>query len=161
MGWSDTAFAVVWWLAAILVMLMVLRERWTDVDLRVLLPGVTVVIVYSLHQATDWSTWAQITGLVIVVSLAFMGLRLVMFAIPPLEGWLWPIWVLWHGVVDSWILVFAVAFSESRDWDSADPRDASNLVWGAWLAVGVLLVAWSIAWHVQRSRAERQGYASV
>lgn len=163
MAWADTAFAVVWWLAAIAVLLMVLRERWADVDLRVLIPGATVLLIYVLHQATGWDTWLQITGFVIVISLSFMGLRLLMFTIPPLEGCLWPVWVLWHGVVDSWILVLAVAFSDSRDWDAADPRDASTWVWGVWLGVGILMVTWSIAWKVQRHRAhaQSQGYETV
>jgi len=161
MGWSDTAFAIAWWLAAVAVATTVVRERWVDADVRVLLPGATAVAVYALHQATDWNTWFQVAGLLVVVWMGTWGGRMLCYAVPPLEGWLWPVWVLWHGVVDSWLLVFAVAFSGARDWDAADPRDASHMLWGAWVGVGVALVLWSIAWHVQRKRAGRHDYASV
>lgn len=161
MAWDDTAFAIAWWLPALVVVATVVRERWVDIDARVLLPGATAVAVYALHQATAWSTWLQIAGLLLVVWMGAWGGRLLCYAVPPLEGWIWPVWALWHAVVDSWLLVLAVAFADNRDWDTADPRNASPAVWGAWVATGLVLFLWSLVWHVKRMRERDHNYESV
>jgi hypothetical protein len=158
--WSLWAYRLFWALVAIAVAASALRAAWRDADARVMLPGVVALTVYSAHQASDWATWLQISGLVFVLAAGVCGVRLLCYAVPPLEGWLWPLWLLWHATVDAWILAFTGAFLDTEDWDVGDPRHPSFALKVAWPVAAVCLTLWSLGWHLQRGRQARN-YESV
>jgi hypothetical protein len=158
-AWSLWSYRLFWAGAAIAVAVSAVRVAWRDADARVMLPGVVALTVYSAHQASDWATWLQIAGVVFVLAAGLCGARLLCYAVPPLEGWLWPLWLLWHASVDAWVLAFVGPFLDTADWDAGDPRHPSSAVRLAWPIAAVCLALWSVGWHVQRRHAQR--YESV